>query len=141
VSIASGASMAYPAGWRILRGDRGTATAGLLATDGRFLGYLNVTPRLGGETRAGWPAFRAAHNAREGDTAVRIEASAAGLRFRSGTGSCVRDSYSTITRVRYVEIACLVGGGHAAAVIVGAATPEAWRSTGPMIERAISAFS
>jgi hypothetical protein len=52
----------------------------------------------------------------------------------------VRDSYTTVTHARYVEIACLVAGQRATSVIVGAAPPNAWSQVSPLLERAISAF-
>ncbi len=138
-----GAVLAYPASWQRLRGDPGTASAALLGAraDARYLGYLNVTPQQGAERESNWAAFRIVHNREEGDTSVKLEAAARGLHFMRGRGSCVRDSYATVSHARYVEIACLVSGSHATSVIVGAAPPDRWPQTGPMIERAISAFS
>jgi hypothetical protein len=141
--LSTGATLAYPAPWRPLAGDRGTASAALLGTSGpkRYLGYLNVTPRQGGETASGWSSFRVRHNRAEGEREVRLEAAARNLRFRGGAGSCVRDSYATITGARYIEIACLVTGRRASSVIVGAAPPDRWSQSAPAIEGAISAFS
>lgn len=138
--IASGSELAYPPGWRIVPGDRGTATAALLGAGGRYLGYLNVTPRQGEETVARWASFRIVHNAEEGNTAIRRLAAATGLHFRNGHGSCVKDSYTTRTGSRYIEIACLADGRRAASVIVGAAPPDSWSTTSGVIERSISAF-
>jgi hypothetical protein len=104
------------------------------------VGYLNVTPRQGGETLSRWPSFRIAHNADEGDRAIKRLAVGSGLRFRTGRGSCVKDTYTTRTRVRYIEIACLVAGPTTTWVIVGAAPPASWGRTSGAIERAISAF-
>jgi hypothetical protein len=101
---------------------------------------LNVTPRQGAETLANWPHFRVEHDADEGDRDVRPLEVGFGLRFRTGRGSCVRDSYTTVTHARYVEIACLVAGQRATSVIVGAAPPNAWSQVSPLLERAISAF-
>ncbi len=137
VSIPSGAAMAYPPTWRSLHGDAGTATVALRGPDGRFLGYLNLTPREGAETLADWASFRTSHNAEEGDRDVRRLASAANLRFLSGRGSCVKDSYTTRTGARYVEIACLVIGPRAQSVIVAAASPDAWDREVATLERAI----
>lgn len=139
--IASGAAMPYPPSWRPTRGDAGTATAVLLGSGRRFLGYLNITPRQGGEAPSTWGSFRVAHNADEGDREVRQLAAAQGLRFRTGHGSCVRDAYTTSTGVRFVELACLVAGPKAASVIVGAAPPEIWAKIAPSIELAISAMT
>jgi hypothetical protein len=142
VRLGAGAVLVYPATWRRLRGDLGTATAALLGAGGDpYIGYLNVTPRQGAEHEASWPGFRVAHNRAEGDVQVSLEASAHHLRFRTGAGSCVRDSYVTRSHTRYVEIACLVTGPRATSVIVGASPPDRWSQTGPAIERAISTFS
>jgi hypothetical protein len=68
------------------------------------------------------------------------DASAKGLRFRTGTGSCVIDHYATV-RAHYREIACLVHGSRADTVVVGAALPGDWSRLGPQVERAISSFA
>jgi hypothetical protein len=138
-----GAVLAYPATWQRLRGDPGSASAALLGARAgeRYLGYLNVTPRQGAERESNWADFRVAHNREEGDTSVKLEAAARRLHFVRGRGSCVRDSYATVSHARYVEIACLVSGARATSVIVGAAPPDRWSQTGPVIERAISVFS
>jgi len=141
VRIPTGAELPYPPRWRLVAGDRGTATATLLGTHGEYLGYLNLTPRQGNETLAGWPSFRPAHNADEGDRHVRRLASGTGLRFRTGQGSCVQDGYTTITGARFVEIACLVQGPTGSSVIVAAAPPNRWPSTSPLLERAIDGFT
>ena len=132
--------LAYPADWRPLAGDPGTASAALRDAHGRFLGYLNLTPRQARETLATWSAFRVAHNREEGDPAVRAQTSAHGLRFRDGArGSCVRDAYVTATRLRFVEVACLVVRARSGAVIVAAAPPRRWTSEWPTLRRALEA--
>lgn len=136
-TIPGGAAMPYPPGWARARGDRGTATAVRLDPRGHIIGYLNLTPQQGAETVANWRTFRTQHNAHEGDRHVRTLATAGGLRFRSGSGACVKDSYTTGTGAKYVELACLVRGS----VIVGAAPPQAWPAIAPQIERAISGLS
>jgi hypothetical protein len=133
-----GSVLAHPAGWRQLAGDRGSISAALQDRDGRYLGYLNLTPREGAERAAGWASFRARHNRAEGDRHVQILAGASGLRFRTGSGACVEDSYVTATSARFTEIACLVEGRRSA-VIVGAAPPAQWPAEVPTIERAIAA--
>ncbi|HEY1457344.1 MAG TPA: hypothetical protein VGF15_02395 [Solirubrobacteraceae bacterium] len=137
--LASGAKISYPPGWHTLAGDRGSASAALLDSHGRYLGYLNLTPRQGAETQGNWPAFRLRHNAAEGERDVTLDAEAHGLRFLNGRGTCVNDSYTTSTNTRYVEIACLVGGSHTTSVLIGAAPSEHWSQESPVIERAISA--
>jgi hypothetical protein len=134
------ATFAYPSSWRPIRTDPGTASVALIG-DGRSIrGYLNATPRQGTETRANWPSFRIRH-LREDDSSkdVRLIASAHRLRFRSGRGSCVIDSYRT-SRTRYREIACLVAGARTSSVIVGAAPSKTWAQRAATIERAIASL-
>lgn len=138
VRIRNGAELAYPPTWRPQHGDPGTATAVLLRPDGAYLGYLNLTPQQGDETLADWSSFRPDHNRNEGDRAVTRLAAATGLRFPTGTGSCVKDAYTTDIGARFIEIACLVAGARADSVIVGAAPPDAWRRTSATLERAIA---
>jgi hypothetical protein len=109
----------------------------LLAGGGRYLGYLNLTPRQGDETVANWPSFRVEHNREEGDRAVTPLASATGLRFLTGHGSCVKDAYTTFTGSRFIEIACFVAGARTESVIIAAAPPASWNRMSGVIERAI----
>jgi hypothetical protein len=104
---------------------------------GLIVGYLNITPRQPPETTSSWGAFRVAHNRDEGNRDVRLQASARGVRLRDGRGSCVRDSYTTVTRVRYTEIACLLAGPRRSSVIVAAASAAAWARLSPTLERAL----
>jgi hypothetical protein len=129
--------MSYPASWSPQHGDSGTATVALRTGKGAFLGYLNITPQQGPETLNGWASFRIHHNHEEGDLNVRRLASASGLHFRTGHGSCVTDSYGTDTHSHYIEIACLVAGAKATTVIVGAAPPSDWSREATVIERAV----
>jgi hypothetical protein len=123
-----------------VKGDPGTVSAALRGGKGRFLGYLNLTPRQGEERRAGWASFRAKHNRAEGNRDVRVIASADGLTFRTGKGACVKDSYVTSSGVAYVEVACLIEGRHPS-VVVGAAPPNSWPGQAADIERAVSGAS
>jgi len=91
----------------------------LLRDGHRIGGYLNVTPEQGTETLANWSHFRPKHNLGEGDRSVRLNASSTGLRFRTGRGSCVIDTYTT-SKATYREIACLVSGPRSTAVVVAA---------------------
>ena len=135
--IPTGATMAYPPGWRPSQTDRGTATEVLLSGRGRLVGYLNLTPRTPNESLAGWPRFRVDHNAEDNDRQVRALAAGGGLRFGNGTGSCVRDSYTTSSAARYIEIACLVVGARSGVVIVAAAPPTEWHRLVPQFERVV----
>ena len=134
------ATFAYPRTWRPIRTDPGTASVALIGHGRSIRGYLNATPRQGTETLANWPSFRI-HHLREDDSSkdVRLIASARGLRFRSGRGSCVIDSYRT-SRTRYREIACLVAGARTSSVVVGAAPSRTWTQQAETIERAIASL-
>jgi hypothetical protein len=133
--------MRFPSGWRRVAGDAGTATAVLRNPEHEFVGYLNLTPRQSDESLGNWASFRLEHNAEEGDRGVARLASASGLRFRSGLGSCVRDAYATITGAHFIELACLVRGPAASSVIVGASPPAKWTQMAPVLERSISALT
>jgi hypothetical protein len=134
------AQLAYPPRWRAIRTDPGTFSAALLGPHERIRGYLNATPRSGAETLANWATFRVAHNRQEGDRDVVRDASAVGLPFRSGAGSCVIDHYATIS-ARYKEIACIVPGPRATTVVVAAARPTDWTRLAPELQRAVASFS
>jgi len=131
------ATFAYPRTWRPIRTDPGTASVALIGHGGNIRGYLNATPHQGTETLANWPSFRIQHLREEHSTDVRLIASAHGLRFRSGRGSCVIDSYRT-SRTRYREIACLVAGTRTSSVVLGAAPSKTWAKQAETIERAIA---
>jgi hypothetical protein len=134
------ATFAYPGTWRPIRTDPGTASVALLGHGPSIRGYLNLTPRQGAETLANWPSFRIQHlREEESSKDVRLIASAHGLGFRSGRGSCVIDSYRT-SRTRYREIACLVAGIRTSSVIVGAAPSKTWARQAETIERAIASL-
>ncbi len=138
--ISTGALLSYPPGWRLSRGDRGTATAVASDPEGRIAGYLNLTPRQSRETLSDWTSFRIRHNIQEGERNVTREGARVDLRFLNGRGTCVRDSYTTVTGARYIELACLVRGSAASSVIVGAAPPRDWSTISPVLERAIAAL-
>jgi len=134
------ATFAYPKTWRPIRTDPGTASVALIGHARSIRGYLNATPRQGAETLANWPSFRIQHlREEESSKDVRLIASAHGLGFRSGRGSCVIDSYRT-SRTRYREIACLVAGTRTSSVVVGAAPSKTWARQAKTIERAIGSL-
>jgi len=139
VARSAGGALAYPPGWRPIKTDPGTASVALLGDGDRIDGFLNATPRQGTETLANWSRFRPAHNRDEGDTKVRLIASARDLKFRDGRGSCVIDTYTT-SKASYREIACLVVGRTATAVIVAAAPVELWNRQAATLRRAVSSF-
>ncbi len=138
--IPAGGALYYPPGWRLARGDAGTVTAILLEARHRIVGYLNLTPRQSTETLADWASFRVSHNIAEGERDVKLEGAAYGVRLRGGSGTCVRDSYTTSSHARFIELACLVRGVRSTSVIVAAAPPRAWTVTSPLLYRAISAL-
>jgi hypothetical protein len=118
----------------------GTVSVALIGHGRSIRGYLNATPRQGAETLANWPSFRIQHlREEESSMEVRLIASAHGLRFRAGRGSCVIDSYRT-SRTRYREIACLVAGTRTSSVLVGAAPSKTWAQQAETIERAIASL-
>jgi hypothetical protein len=137
--LSGAATFAYPRTWRPIRTDPGTASVALSGHGRGIRGYLNATPHQGTETLANWPSFRIEHLGDDGTTDVRLIASARGLAFRSGRGSCVLDSYRT-SRARYREIACLVAGPRTSSVVVGAAPSKTWAQQAGTIERAISSL-
>ncbi len=137
--IPGGSTLAYPPGWKPIETDPDTATVALLGRGERIDGYLNATPKQGSETPANWSRFRVDHNHGEGNRRVRLVASADDLRFRSGRGSCVVDSYTT-SKAAYREIACLVAGPDSSAVVVAAAPVELWADQAATLERAVSSF-
>lgn len=137
----SPARLPLPPGWRAADGDPGTRTAELRGAGGAIAGYLNATPRQGEESLANWTQFRIDHNREEGDRDVRLRASADNLRFAAAVGSCVLDTYRTVSGRRYREIACLVAGHTAATVIVAAATPSRWSGEAADLRRAVGAFT
>ncbi len=140
--ISGGATLSYPPGWKPLKTDPGTATAGLLrGGDGDdIVGYLNATPRQGEETLENWASFRPDHNRDEGDRSVHLIASSTGLPFRGGHGSCVIDDYTT-SRATYREIACFASGAGSSAVVVAAAPTSSWHQQEATLRRAVSAFA
>ncbi len=134
-----GGVLSYPTVMRPLSGDRGTVSVAVIKS-GRFLAYLNVTPKQGRESVVDWPAFRLEHQRGEA-VSVHEVASVVGRSFENGRGSCVIDDYVTVVKHNaYREIACFVQGSGPGSVIIAAAPPAQWSRFGPTLERAISAF-
>src|SRR4051794_37112162 len=139
VARSRGGALPYPPGWRRITTDRGSASVALLGAGGRIDAYLNATPKQGPETLANWSRFRPGHNLREGDRSVHLLASSDDLTFRFGRGACVIDDYTT-SKATYREIACLVSGPRASAVVVAAAPRALWDHQAGTLERAVSSF-
>lgn len=136
------ATLAVPPGWVDLTGDKGTATVAPAGPRGYLLGYLNATPRQGGERPRGFARFRTGHLREEGDHNVAIVAAAERLGLRGATGTCVIDDYSSrVGSHRYREIACIGATQRATTVIIAAAPLAQWTQRAPLLERAVSYFS
>lgn len=134
------ATLSYPPSAHRAAGDPGTVTAVTGAADDPLV-YLNATPQQGAETAANWTRFRIEHLADDDANAVRLEATATGLVFRGGTGSCVLDQYrSRVGNHAYREIACLVVGAHGTSVLIAAAPAGAWSRVAGTLERAVDAY-
>jgi hypothetical protein len=137
-AISSGAAtVAHPSSWQSIPGDAGTVSFAIRDRKGRYAGYINVTPRQGGERLAGWSAFRMRRNAEEGDKQVRELSSSQNVAFADARGSCVLDDYlSRVGSHPYRELACIVAGRHATSVFVGAALVDDWPTLGPILKYA-----
>jgi hypothetical protein len=136
-----GAQLSYPPSFAPLSGDAGTVSAAVRDTRGKFLAYVNATPRQGDERLKGFGAFRVGLLRHEDPTVIE-EAAREGLAFRGGHGSCVIDHYVTrIDHNRYREVACLAQGRHASAVVVAAATEATWRQFEPVLRQVIASFA
>jgi hypothetical protein len=133
-----GATLAAPASWRPERADRNALTAVDRGRAGALIGYLNLTPRQGGERAAGWERFRLGHLQADGEREVRAIAYAPSVRLAAGRGACLTDTYTTSTNARYEELACIVEGARTA-VVLGAAPPTRWATEAPIIAQAIAA--
>lgn len=135
------AVLAYPGSMHLVKADAGAVSAASISSSGRYLLYLNVTPRQGSETLRTWVKFRLAHQREEETPAVRVLAAQTGVRFLGGTGSCVTDAYVTkVDSHHFTEIACFVRGSTSATVIVAAAPTADWASAAPLLRRAVAGY-
>jgi hypothetical protein len=135
------AVLSYPPSLRQLAGDKDAVSAAQVSPDGAFQLYLNATPRQGTESLRQWAAFRLTLLRSDDAITAHQVAAAEGVKFRSGTGSCVIDNY--VTRIgghHYEEIACLVQGQASASVIVAAAPVAMWAQARPLLLRAVAAY-
>ncbi len=133
--------LAYPPTMTRVRSDAVAVSAARLGPGGRYLLYLNATPREGDEDLRNWPQFRLRLLRSDDASAAHEIAPARNVRFRGGTGSCVLDSYvSKIGAHHYTELACLVRGKAGASVVVAAAPAARWARSAPLLERAVAAY-
>jgi hypothetical protein len=135
------AVLSYPPSLRPIAGDTDAVSVARLGPGGAFQLYLNATPRQGSERLQGWPAFRLRLLRSDDAASARQDATAEGVQFRGGTGSCVIDDY--VTRIgghHYKEVACLVQGRTSASVIVAAAPAARWAQARPLLIRAVAAY-
>src|SRR6516165_9887665 len=134
------AVLSYPPSLRQIHGDADAVSVARLGPGSAIQLYLNATPRQGTETLAHWAAFRLALLRADDAATAHQDATAAGVKFRGGTGSCVIDDY--ITRIgahHFQEIACLVQGRTGASVIVAAAPAAQWAQARPLLFQAVAA--
>jgi len=134
------AQLAYPPRWRAIRTDPGTffrGAAGMARPHPR-LPQRNAPVRRRDTRQLG--QLSPCPQPRRGRRDVVRDASAVGLRFRSGTGACVIDHCAS-TSARYKEIACIVRGTRATTVVVAAARPADRTRLAPQLQRAVASFS
>ncbi|MGH2849749.1 MAG: hypothetical protein ACRDLP_03940 [Solirubrobacteraceae bacterium] len=136
-----GAILSYPASLSPVRSDSVSIAFGRTDSSGRILVYLNATPKQAAEHLATWPTFRIAHNRLESKD-VHEDASAFGLTFIGGSGSCVIDDYVTrgVHSNHYREIACFVRGSTTSSVVVAAALGSQWKRNARLLERAVDSY-
>jgi hypothetical protein len=143
--------LALPAGEAVLsmppslhrvRSDPGSVSAAQVASNGKYLAYLNATPQEGNETVSGWPHFRVNHLREESASSVHTLAASTSLPFLGARGSCVIDVY--VTRVKhhsFHEIACLVkGASKTGSVIVAAAPTSHWAQVATVLQQTVAAY-
>jgi hypothetical protein len=127
---------------RLVAGDTGSVSAARFGPHGRYLLYLNATPHQGTESLSNWRSYRIRLLTSDDASSARLLAASTGVRFRGGTGSCVRDTYTTrVGGHHFEEIACLVQGKHGETVVVAAAAASGWATSAGTLERAIDAFT
>ena len=136
-----GAVLAYPPAMRPVSGDRGTASAAQVSSSGKYLMYLNATPKQGAETLRDWPEFRLEHLTDDDASTARQLAASHGVRFLGGTGTCVIDAYVTkIKAHHFTELACFVQGRTSSSVIIAAAPTASWATASGVLMRAVAAY-
>jgi hypothetical protein len=135
------AVLAFPPIFRPVRSDPGAVSVAV--GDGpRYLAYLNVTPKQGAETLAGFPAFRVNLLGSDHDAGVRQDGSAEDLRLHRSRVSVVMDDYFTrVGAAHYREIAVFVAAKHASWVVVAAALNKDFARFRPSLQGIITSFA
>ena len=131
-------AIALPPGYRAIHADPGAASAARHGDP--FTGYLNLTPRQGGETVANFPAFRLAHQRDEARAVVEVSRQPHVTFPASARASCVTDDYTAAhgSHTRYRELACLVAQRTGETwVVLGAAPAASWHSRYEELESAV----
>ncbi|HEV2374845.1 MAG TPA: hypothetical protein VGS19_22130 [Streptosporangiaceae bacterium] len=136
------AVLSYPPSMQRTESDKDALSAARMGPDDSFELYLNATPRQGDEENLrDWAQFRVRLLREDDATSAHEVASAQGVRFRGGTGSCVIDQYVTkIGGHHFEETACLVQGRTSASVIVATAPTAAWAQARPLLMQAVAAY-
>jgi hypothetical protein len=142
VSLPNGtAVLSYPPSLRRVASDADAISVGRLSPAGRYLLFLNATPRQGTENLRHWAAFRLSLLRSDEASSAHQDGAVSGVRFRGGTGSCVNDDYVTkIGSHHYEELACLIYGKSGGSVIVAAAPAAQWPRVRLLLERAVAAY-
>jgi hypothetical protein len=136
------AVLSYPPSLHPLHSDTFAVSAARVSPAGAFQLYLNATPRQGAETTQNWAALRLHLLVADHAASAREVATAQGVRFRGGTGSCVIDRYVTkIGAHHFQELACFVQGRTSASVVVAAAPAAQWGQARPLLFRAVGAYA
>jgi hypothetical protein len=135
------AVLSYPPTMRLVDGDQGSVSAARFGPRGGYLLYLNATPRQGGETLSNWSTYRLRFLTADDASQAQLDAHATDVKFRGGTGSCVRDNYVTkVGAHRFEELACIAQGRAGGSVIVAAAPASDWLRAAPVLVQAVSAY-
>jgi hypothetical protein len=113
----------------------------LLAPDGTYLGYLNVTPVEGDEGLADWAAFRVSHLREDDAISASLDGAVQSVQVGQTRRSCVTDDYVTeIGHHHFHEVACLVTTVSTGGVVVAATPTGDPAHLWAQLERAVAAY-
>ena len=122
VSLPAGlGTLSVPPRFQPAKSDSGAYSAARLASDGSYLGFLNVTPQEGDESLQSWDTFRVDHLRDDDASSAHEDGKVSSVVSGSVVRSCVIDDY--VTRVgghHFREVACLVKTASQGAVVVAA---------------------